>query len=456
MRNRMQTRCGCLALVCLTLLLAGCRPKKLETSYGNSTGYAGRESINGFGGLRTLYEEVGWRTRSISRLNERARRLDAIVWIPDVPTGIQSDATEWFEAWMQAGGKTLVYVTYDGVSDAAYWRQAAQHATPQQRLEYRRRLANAQFEQFARQLRLEVPESNGWVQWQRLSNPRPVRTEKIQTAAAAPSSEETRRASAEDEGARNDQSLGSLGLDAPLSVRVEVSDVAGSNESDNGNQTAGGTGQAAGPVLPWNIPLHTVDEKSDTDVRVRPAVSLASGVPLITEVTSAEWGDSKVMIVAGGSLFSNFAFTTESGRMLASNLVADSGEAAQVGFLHTSVSPLSVDESDGSTAARTGMELLVVWPISLITMHGALLGIVIVLILMPVFGRPRRIKQPSQTDFADHLDAVAGWMERAPNDHYARQKISEYMQRVRGETSGKWILPEHGDEPQTQDNRAGE
>lgn len=451
----MQTGCGCLALICLTLLLTGCRSKTLQTSYGDSTGYTGRESINGFGGLRALYEDVGWRTRSINRVNERARRLDTIVWIPDAPTGIRSDATEWFEDWMQPGGKTLVYVTYDGVSDAAYWRRAAQHATPQQRLEYRRRLANAQFDQFARQLRLEVPESNGWVQWQRLSNPRPVRAEEIQTApAAALSDDETSHASAEDEGPRNDRTLESLGLDAPLSVRVQVGAVAESSEADSGNQTTGGTGPAAGAMFPWNIQLHTVDEKSDADVRVRPAVSLASGVPLVTEVTSAEWGDSKVLIVAGGTLLSNFAFTTESGRTLASSLVADSGPAAQVGFLHTSVSPLAVDESDGSTAARTGMELLVVWPISLITIHGALLGIVIVLILMPVFGRPRRTKQPSQTDFADHLEAVAVWMERAPTDHYARQKISEYMQRVRGETSGKWILPEDVDKPQN--NRAGE
>lgn len=445
MKKGNQLRASYLPIACLMLLFAGCGTKTLQTDYGASTGYSGRESINGFAGLRTLYDDVGWRTRSINRLNQRARRLDAIIWIPATSTGIQEDATIWFEEWMQPGGKTFIYVTYDGLSDAAYWRQAAQHATPEQRLEYRRRLARAQFEEFARQLRLNVPESNGWVQWERRSSPRPVRAEELQSASGASLAKAGASATGSETGEK-ESAPDPLGVQVPLSVRIDVGPADSSSTSDSGKQAAAATPQAAAPMFPWDLQLHTVDNPSVTDVRVRPAISLASEVPLVTEVTSADWGDSKVLVVAGGSLLNNFALTTESGRLLAANLVTDSGAPTQIGFLHTSAAPLAVDDTDGSTEARDGMELLVVWPISLITVHGALLGIVIVLILMPVFGRPRRLPRPSQTDFADHLNAVAAWMERAPNDRYARQKISEYMRRVRGETSGKWILPEHPEE----------
>jgi len=162
---------------------------------------------------------------------------------------------------------------------------------------------------------------------------------------------------------------------------------------------------------------------------------------LLARVRSPEWGDSQILFVAGGTLIDNFALTTKGGRRIAAQLVSDSGTAAQVGFLRTE-NGVFVDDGDETAGARNGMELLVVWPISLITMHGALLGLVVLLIVMPIFGRPRRVVRPSQSDFADHLDAVASWMQRSADDSYARRNISEYMRRVRGETSGKWILPE--------------
>ena len=88
------------------------------------------------------------------------------------------------------------------------------------------------------------------------------------------------------------------------------------------------------------------------------------------------------------------------------------------------------------------MELLTVWPISLVTMHGVMLGLVICLMLLPIFGRPRSIRRSKQSDFGHHLDAVAALMNKSGGEAYARARISEYMKRMHGETSGPWILPD--------------
>nr|WP_271872476.1 hypothetical protein [Rubripirellula sp.] len=86
--------------------------------------------------------------------------------------------------------------------------------------------------------------------------------------------------------------------------------------------------------------------------------------------------------------------------------------------------------------------MLTVWPISLLTMHGIFLGLVICLMLLPIFGRPKKISHNQSGNFGDHLDAVAALMKRAGGEKYARSKISDYMKRMRGETTGPWIIKE--------------
>jgi hypothetical protein len=90
----------------------------------------------------------------------------------------------------------------------------------------------------------------------------------------------------------------------------------------------------------------------------------------------------------------------------------------------------------------SGMELLTVCPMSLVTMHGVMLGLVICLMLLPIFGRPRKIQRARHSNFGDHLDAVAALMNKAGGERYARARISEYMKRMHGETTGPWILPD--------------
>ena len=62
--------------------------------------------------------------------------------------------------------------------------------------------------------------------------------------------------------------------------------------------------------------------------------------------------------------------------------------------------------------------------------------------LMPIFGRPKRVQHAKQSNFGDHLDAVAALMNKAGGERYARARISEYMKRMHGESTGAWVLPD--------------
>jgi len=430
--------------------MAGCRSEALETRYGASTGSAGRDSINGFAGLRQLYEHAGWRTRTLNRFNSRAGRLEAIVWVPATPTAISPEATEWLEDWLRQGDKTLVFVTYDGVSDAAYWRRAAPAAAPPQRLEYRRRWAAAAFAEFQQELRMPTPASNGWWRWRRLPQTSPVAAEQIVAGSSSGAHDKHSRTPTDKVDPRPAASQPSLRLrfglrPAPDPKSAEAETDGGLNGGSGPQGSGAAQGNPAGGVIPpWQQAAVEAAGDSSAEVLFQPQLSVQGGPPLLARVRSPEWGDSRILVVAGGTLIDNFALSTKPGRRIASQLVADSGTAGQLGFLRTE-GGVFVDNRDEAAGARNGMELLVVWPLSLITMHAALLGLIVLLILMPIFGRPRRLARPSPSDFADHLDAVASWMQRSSDESYARRKISEYMRRVRGETSGPWILPEPGE-----------
>ena len=102
----------------------------------------------------------------------------------------------------------------------------------------------------------------------------------------------------------------------------------------------------------------------------------------------------------------------------------------------------SISERTPGAPIASGMELLTVWPISLVTIHGVLLGLVVCLMLLPIFGRPRKVRRVDHSDFGDHLDAVAALMNRAGGEEFAKQRISEYFKRIRGENSGPWVQPD--------------
>lgn len=395
----------------------------LPVEYGPSRGSGGLKSVNGFGGLRETYESLGWETRSINRLGDRMMHLDAIVWTPLDSSTIRWAETNWYENWLAEGDKTLIYVVFDEGSSADYWRSMVPLANPDQRFEYRRRAARAQIVRDKISSKPAALGTQGWFSLETLPVPQPIKT--IENAEETVVFEATP-------------------ADAQPELLYRVVPFKESNPSNRAN---------------INLPLTTITADfseemfSTAEVSLTEYLQTADGLPLVTEITSPEWKGSKVFVVSGGSLVTNYALTTPQGRITAASIIRESGKPGKLGFLVSDATGIRVSDAYEAENRKTGMELLTVWPLSLVSIHLALIGLVACLIMLPIFGRPRKGKQKSQSDFSDHLNAVASLLDRTDSDLYARQKINEYMRRVRGETSGPWVID---DKPPQPTDKSGE
>ncbi|TWT52437.1 hypothetical protein Pla22_00610 [Rubripirellula amarantea] len=408
---------------CALLLATGCN--RFYTNYGESKSVTGRTSLNGFGGLRQAFEQNGFRSRDVSRLTERVRRTDVLVWTPKELGPIDTRSTRWFEGWLSSGNRTLVYILPDSGSETEYWQDAASLAPPNLRLEYRKRIAKSINQRMTWRTNRSAPPSNGWFALTPLASGREL-----------------------DEVSGNWDVRNRLS-DELKNKRIEFGLQSYDEKSQKNSVVLGGVIGGSGPTGPdamgWTLADET--DATTTKVKFRPKLKLRDGTVVVATVESERWRGSKVVVVAGGSLLTNYALTKSFGKELAAELVTQAKEpltndVPSVGFLVTGVDRLAVSERKPGAPVASGMELLTVWPISLVTIHGVLLGLVVCLMLFPIFGRARPGEEVDHSDFDDHLDSVAALMKKAGGKHFAKHRISEYHKRIRGETAGPWILPD--------------
>lgn len=401
----------CKSLIALAVCfscLSGC--SRLETEYGKTTGSSGRKSIGGFGVLREFYRQNDWNDRTLSRLSERLNNVDTIVLIQEFETPLSSEATGWFETWLGRGDKTLIYVLRDHRTEYEYWKQAARLAPPEQRLEYRRRLARAKLRRDATLLSRPAKITNGWFTAVPLTPPATA------NQLAGPWSETI------------------TVFQKPIELEYQV------REFDRTKDTAAGAAAVPGP---FPIPL----DYTPTNLSVNFDVLLKDlqGNPVVSEITNDGWPDSEILVVSAGSLLTNYGLTDPDAQQLAGKLLAMSnkgndGEEPKVGFLSAGMMGVRVSSLNPEDMGPTGMEMFTVYPLSLISIHLIIAMVLVCLMLFPIFGRPKRIPPRPTADFGDHIDAVAGLMRRTGGSQYARTRISEYMIRVRGESEGPWVI----------------
>ncbi len=423
--NASQRAIALLVLTSLVFILPGCGAA-LRTDYGKSRGISGDKSINGFGVLRRAYAREGWATRDVARLNQRLKNVDAVVWTPSYRDTLHADATAWFDQWLSEKTRTLVYVIPDGGCDREYFELARQSAPPQQQLEYRRRIARLTTDKLLERLRDEAIAHNGWFQAQRLDDGMTLGA----TGAWA--------------SALKTKSAAKLPPGAGPFLSYEVVPV----PQTIGQPTSPPT-TPPNPALPNATPAPpiavgpTPPQVSGVKVQHRKLLAAEDGSPAIIEIHADEWGDSKIIVIGSGSLLCNYTLASPPGQAIAQQLIASTAKSpGMVGFIASDYRGVSVSENDDEINAMTGMEILTVWPLNLITIHLAMIGFIACLVMFPIFGRPSTGEEPSSSDFSDHLDAVASLMHKSGGENYARQRVSEYMKRVRGETTGPWVITE--------------
>lgn len=460
-------------LLVFALGLPGCS-RGLIPEYGNSKGTSGNKGINGFGALRKSFEANGWKTRDVNRLSERLDSLDAIVWIPTTHKAYESPAIQWIHDWLGDRPRTLIYILPDEGNLVRYWDKARELAPPGQRLEYRRRHAQSISDLMngpygygrspveeidrlwfkARMRRQTRP------RWEILSHSTTLSTSPTATTGSLPYGAFNYAADWASEGyelADEDLSMQPLVSDSngnPLAVRIFT---------PQKTEPAESAPQTKGPDDQVDIfqPDSSVDVNADADAmaELEDDWEYEDWMDDQEWMDEAQWdrmlrrrrggygiGDSEIIVVAGGSTITNFGIVTDEGRDLAKQLLIETGKRVnattpRVGFITSGFAGVPVSDSSGQPQLASGMELLTVWPLSIITIHLALMGIVVCLILLPIFGRPRKLKERTNSDFADHINAVGVLLHRSNGEQYARERISEYFRKVRGETSGPWVMP---------------
>lgn len=324
------------------------------------------------------------------------------------------------------------------MSESAYYREASGAAIPSQRLEYRRKYAESLNREHQWELNRSKYPTNGWFDaMPKLQNASLVVGEDAGPIWRLPDSDDT-----DSRSIRSDWALQPYQKSQPTT---------------NNNNAAPTFVQPTGPGSGLQV-MSGETTPSKTQVDFTPLIQTTVGDTVVAKITSKRWRGSQIIVVASGSLLTNYGLTSPVNRQLATSLInasfepmleagvvdeellllADGSEPQAAFAFAPGQFPIS-ERVDGIPRA-TGAELLTIYPMSLVTMHLAVIGLVICLMLLPTFGRPRTIERRALTHFGDHLDAVGTLMQRRGGESFARRRISEYMKRVRGETSGKWVL----------------
>lgn len=405
-------------LAILLIHITGC--SSLVTTYGDSRGSVAKKSLNGFGGLRERFRQAGYETRDVYRFNRRLQDVQTIVWTPRSLTGISNQSGTWLNRWLARGNRTLVLVIPDSGSQLDYHEAVLPLAPAEQRLEYRRLIA--------RSLNQEMVWRSGRIDFA-------VRPWFTATALSAPRKLDMGDPTKSDVGGNAVQ----LSPDRDYEWTLDAYDAKAKSAAATAtaaNVAAGVLNQTpTGPSAPGYQPSVSPYQGGTLDAWEFESLLKVGPDTLVAAVESSSWKDSRIVVVAGGSLLTNYALATEDGRALADKITEVSGEAAGdeamlAAFATSDYGSIPVREANMNEQASSGMEVLTTWPVSLVTIHGLLAGVVFCLIVFPIFGRPRKAGAIETSHFGGHLDAVATLLARNNGRNYAESRIAEYRRRM--------------------------
>ncbi len=95
-----------------------------------------------------------------------------------------------------------------------------------------------------------------------------------------------------------------------------------------------------------------------------------------------------------------------------------------------------VRKASEGNGGNNALHLFTIWPISLIFVHLAALGLAYSIYRFPLFGRPQRLPAEQRADFGQHVTALGELLKRTKDVTHARQRLEHYHSQVR-RSSGK-------------------
>lgn len=420
-----------LVLLCL-LLAAGCS-SGVTQSYGESDGYVAKCSPGGLTVFRSMVEERGLKTYTIRSLSPtNSDRLESIVWCPDMFPTHNRETTDWMQNWLALGGKTLIYIGRDFSPHAAYWNEVAARARtipgeaeriiPAEEKAAREEVLLDGMRRANRNFALTP-----WFRWD-LDGGAFVQFDALDGPLSEGIGEGTSR-------------IWGRSRIAPLRpkdlprLRSQLD-----WQEDQGSSPSKPTSSKNVYERQWSYndtnQREILDRISETDVLDwEPLLTGPGGEVIVGEARLGPNTSSRVVVINNASLVCNYGMLSESHRVIASSMI-DEFAYGGVGFLTGTRDPLI--RSDDKGEQQQGFEMLTTWPLNVVTIHAAFLGLAAIFAAYPIFGRPTRLPTKSTSDFGQHIDAVGELMKQSGDQAYAAKQIADYFRIVRGDTSSPW------------------
>jgi hypothetical protein len=179
---------------------------------------------------------------------------------------------------------------------------------------------------------------------------------------------------------------------------------------------------------PWRAdvdPANVEIELRDRLVPPSDAQRLLVSTPDVVASTQAneEEPSSQVIVVANGSFLLNEPLVNREHRALAGKLVAAVGPPGKrIVFLESGPGGPPIDPPLGPMGL---WRMLGAWPLNVILLHLAAVGIIFCFARWPIFGRPKVPPVETISDFGNHIDAVGQLMRRTRNRDFALARLAE-------------------------------
>jgi hypothetical protein len=190
---------------------------------------------------------------------------------------------------------------------------------------------------------------------------------------------------------------------------------------------------------PWSAGVDPKLAKMELQGKVRPnsraphEALLESRGDLLAWRFQPERGGGRIVFVSNGSFLLNFPLVNHEHRKLAARLVAEVDPASRVVFVESDSSGLPILPEEPSYKIPSGLAMFTVWPINILLLHLAVLGVVLCVCWWPIFGRPRAPAREAVSDFSRHVDALGEMLELTKDHGYATIRVLQYQQALRGE-----------------------
>jgi hypothetical protein len=366
-------------LVLLAITACGCgdsgNPRQLDDEYGRQSGIGGRASVNGTAVFAKMWEEAGFEVIPRTALTPALDQVDTVVWFPDDLDPPTEPVRRRFEDWLQRGhNRTLIYVGRDYDAAPSYYRRMISEVAPEQRDDYRERLAAAEVRALENHRTSES--ACPWFAFKPTKET--VRPKKLLGVWSA--------------GIASDKT------EIPLADELTVK---GSDEVLLG---------AENRVIAAAIQR---GDFGDGQIIVVQNGSFLLNLPLVNHEHRrlARTVISEVENPVHHSFF-HFGSDEPSQRVL---------------FLASGSGGPPIRDQEPQTRPPTLGDYPP--PLSDILYHGVAVAVIAIFVGWPIFGRPRQLPTTATADFGQHVDAVADLLRRAKDDAYCDGKIAEWFKR---------------------------